>query len=122
MFVLISEIVIVTTILIDVILKTTAAGFRNFIKKKSNLFDCFIILANLLTVFLYFEFHSISQEIEDISVVLLIAIRNLTQLIRIVIFYKYQNSVKVGVLVKFIYFRKISEKDLILCASCKTKS
>lgn len=94
-FVLISEIVIVTTILIDVFIKINAIGCKNFLRKKSNMFDCFIVFANLITVFLYFEFHSISQEIEDISVVLLIAIRNLTQLVRIVIFYKYQNSVKV---------------------------
>ena len=50
---------------------------------------------NIVTIVLYINFHSIAQEVEDITFALLIVIRNFSQFFRMYVMFKKQRRVKV---------------------------
>ena len=84
-------------------------GREAYFSKFSNILDILIVIMNIIALFLYFEFHSLSEELEDISVLLLIAVRNLIQLIRVVTFYKNQKEIRVNIKERVNFQKHIQE-------------
>ena len=76
-----------------------------------NILDILLISLNIISISLYIKYHDSLQEIEDITLAVLIIIRNASQLLRLIVLIKNQKSVKVKN--KFL-FRKMLKKLLIL--------
>lgn len=95
-FIMVCESFIVVLIIIDITLKYISEGREYYFSKFTNIFDIIIVILNLISIFLYFEFHSLSAKLEEISVLLLIIIRNSIQLLRVFVFYKNHKYVKVS--------------------------
>lgn len=108
-FIIVSESIIVSSIIIDVIIKSISFGLKEFLKKITNLLDLVIIFFNLICIFLYLEFHTISEKIEEISIVLLVLLRNFVQILRVYTLYKFQLEVKRNLKEKSVFAKFYDE-------------
>lgn len=97
-YVLIIEFILMFIMVIDLIIRIIAFGFMRFFKMKFNIIDVVLIILSIVSVGLYarYYFNSVIGELEDIVIVSLLVLRNITQFIRIYVLFKNHKKIKVS--------------------------